>query len=70
MCVCVCVCVCVCLGINVCLCVYLRAVIFCKLDHFHVCTCHLLRVYCNFLLLYTPYLCEIVRFYKGIPLLN
>ena len=49
LCVCVCVvCVCVCLGINVYLCVYLHAVIFCKLDHFHVCTCHLLHVYCSY----------------------
>ena len=47
-CMCVCVCVCVCLGINVYLCVYLHAVIFCKLDHFHVCTCHLLHVYCSY----------------------
>ena len=39
-------CVCVCLGINVCFCVYLHAVIFCKLDHFHVCT--LRGVYCTF----------------------
>ena len=45
-CVCMCLCVCVCLGINVCLCFYLHAVIFCKLDHFHVCTCHSPINYC------------------------
>ena len=52
MCVCVCVCVCVCACVCVCVCI--STVIFCKLDHFHVCTCHLLRVYCTqvFLLLF------------------
>ena len=30
-----------------CICVFIYMLIFCKLDHFHVCTCHLLHVYCS-----------------------
>ena len=51
-------CVCVCVVPRYkCVCVYLHTVIFCKLDHFHVCTCHL-RVNCThvFLISYSSIL--------------